>query len=218
MRLRFGDCEFDGKTREVYRKGTRIHVPPKVFALLETLLAQRPGALSKERLMESLWPGTFVADGNLARLVAELREVIGDDAHAPRFVRTVARYGYAFHGDAVEEAGLAVEGPATAASYTLVWGDREIALAEGSNVLGRDPADDVAVDDVSVSRHHARIVIDGFSARLEDLGSKNGTFLGDRRLEAAAPLRDGDAIRLGTVSLVFRRVKSGTPTRTVSSP
>jgi DNA-binding winged helix-turn-helix (wHTH) protein len=217
MRLRFGDCVFDRKTRELHRGGTLVHLPPKVFSLLETLLAERPSALSKEKLAESLWPGTFVADGNIARLVAELREAIGDDALTPRFVRTVARYGYAFHGDAIEEHRHPSDRPAGAVSYTLIWGDREIALGEGPNVLGRDPGADVAVDDVSVSRHHARIVIDGFSARIEDLGSKNGTFLGDRRLEAAAPLRDGDSIRLGAVAMVFRRVESGTSTRTVSS-
>src|SRR5262245_37152823 len=184
MLLRFGDCVFDGKTRELHREGTLVHVPPKVFALLETLLAERPSALSKEKLAESLWPGTFVADGNLARLVAELRDVIGDDAQTPRFVRTVARFGYAFHGDVVEEDDARTNTVAPP-PYPLLWGEREFALAEGENVLGRDPAAHVTVDEVSVSRHHARILIDGFSARLEDLGSKNGTFLGNRRLDAA---------------------------------
>lgn len=216
MRLRFGDCVFDGNTRELRRGETPVHVTPKVFSLLEILLAQRPAAVSKDKLMETLWPGVFVADGNLARLVAELREAIGDDAQAARFVRTVARFGYAFHGQTVEEIARGA-GATARPPFALIWGEREIALEEGENVLGRDPKASVPLDDVSVSRHHARIVIDGFSVRLEDLGSKNGTFLGNRRLEAAAPLRDGDSIRLGTVALVFRRVEPGIPTRTISS-
>ena len=211
MRLRFGDCLFDGRTRQLYRSGTLVHVPPKVFTLLEALLAERPGALSKEKLMESVWPGTFVADGNLARLVAELRDLIGDDAQTPRFVRTVARFGYAFHGDAVAEGDLS-QGDAT---YILLRDEQEIALKEGVNILGRDAAADVPVDDASVSRHHARVVVEGFSVHVEDLGSKNGTFVGDRRLEARMPLRDGDVIRLGKVSLVFQRLMTGKSTESV---
>src|SRR6185436_17752586 len=129
MRLRFGDCLFDGQTRELHRNGRLVHLQPKVFSLLEILLSRRPGAVSKDELMDTLWPGTFVADGNLAR------------------------------GEA---------------SYILIRDEQEIALREGENILGRDPAADVPVEDTSVSRHHARIVIEGVSVHIEDLGSKNG--------------------------------------------
>jgi DNA-binding winged helix-turn-helix (wHTH) protein len=218
MLLSFGDCFFDGRSRQLLRGGAPVHVPPKTFRLLEVLLEQRPAAISKESLIETLWPGVFVADGNLARLVAELREVIGDDAHAPRFVRTVSRYGYAFHG----EASAAGEEPSRAPGtppFRLLHGAKELPLGQGENVIGRDPAVHVSIDDASVSRHHARIVVDGFSARLEDLGSKNGTYVQDRRVEGAVPLRDGDAIRLGSVALVFRRFETGgpDPTRTATS-
>jgi DNA-binding winged helix-turn-helix (wHTH) protein len=216
MTVSFGDCVFDGRTRELSRRGAAVHVPPKVFRLLELLLAQRPAAVSKETLMEALWPGIFVAEGNLARLVAELREVIGDDAHAPRFVRTVPRFEYAFHGEVLEGGGKALGPPAPPSLYALVWGDREIALGEGEYVLGRDPDADIPVDHASVSRHHARIVIDGTAARLEDLGSKNGTFLRNQRLEGSHPLRDGDSIRLGLVALVLRRFEPGVSTETVA--
>ncbi len=216
MTVSFGDCVFDGRTRELSRRGAVVHVPPKVFRLLELLLAQRPAAVSKDNLMEALWPGVFVAEGNLARLVAELREVIGDDANAPRFVRTVPRFGYAFHGEVVESGAKAAV-PAPPSLYALVWGEREIALAEGTYVLGRDPDADIPVDHASVSRHHARIVIDGTAARLEDLGSKNGTFLRNHRLEGSHPLRDGDSIRLGLVALVFRRFEPGVSTETVAN-
>ncbi len=215
MRVSFGDCIFDGQTRELFRGGAVVHVPPKTFRLLEVLLDRRPGAVSKESLMETLWPGVFVAEGNLARLVAELRETIGDDARAPSFVRTVARFGYAFHGEAVAE-GAAGAGSPQFAPYLLLRGEQEIVLSAGENVLGRDRAAHVPIEDVSVSRHHARILIDAFSARLEDLGSKNGTFVHGRRLEAPVALRDGDDIRIGSVALVFRRRESGSPTETAT--
>jgi DNA-binding winged helix-turn-helix (wHTH) protein len=219
MRLSFGDCVFDGRSRQLFRGGAPVHVPPKTFRLLEVLLEQRPAAVSKESLLDALWPGVFVADGNLARLVAELRDLIGDDAHAPRFVRTVARYGYAFHGDAASEDGGPAR-PSPPPPFRLLHGATELPLVDGENVIGRDPAVHVPIDDASVSRHHARIVVDGFAARLEDLGSKNGTYVQDRRIETAVPLRDGDAIRLGSVALVFRRFDAGgpAPTETATSP
>jgi DNA-binding winged helix-turn-helix (wHTH) protein len=216
MRFRFGDCVFDRQTRELHRGGSPVHLTPKVFAFLEILLDRRPSAVPKEKLIAALWPGVFVGDGNLSRLAAELRDAIGDDAHSPRFVRTVARFGYAFHGEAVE-AGPTGAFRAGPGAHAIVWGDREFALSQGENLMGRDPTAHVSIDNPSVSRHHARVLIDGLAARLEDLGSKNGTYIDERRVDAAAPLRDGSSIRLGTVVLVFRRLAAGAATETASS-
>src|SRR5213593_1120287 len=96
MRLRFGDCEFDRDTREVFRGGKPVHVSPKAFALLAVLIERRPKAVSKQELHELLWPDTFVSDANLPNLVAELREILGDDAQESRIIRTVQRFGYSF--------------------------------------------------------------------------------------------------------------------------
>ena len=62
----------------------------------------------------------------------------------------------------------------------------------------------VRVDARGVSRHHARIVADGDRFTLEDLGSKNGTFLHGRRLDGPAEIQDGDRFELGRTTLVFR--------------
>ena len=64
------------------------------------LAGARPKALSKKALQERLWPSTFVAEANLSNLVAEIRQALGDNARAPRFIRTVHRFGYAFCGEA----------------------------------------------------------------------------------------------------------------------
>jgi pSer/pThr/pTyr-binding forkhead associated (FHA) protein len=82
--------------------------------------------------------------------------------------------------------------------------DQELTLAEGEHVLGREEGAAVRADAAGVSRHHARLVIEGEVATLEDLGSKNGTFVGDERLSAPRALQDGDVIRLGrAVRFVF---------------
>lgn len=86
----------------------------------------------------------------------------------------------------------------------LVWGDREVPLREGENLLGRHAASLLPLDSDSVSRRHARILVSGGQATLEDLGSRNGTLLGGRRLSAPALLSDGDEIRIGEVEMTFR--------------
>ena len=89
---------------------------------------------------------------------------------------------------------------------------------EGENLIGRDQKAVVWVDDASVSRHHARILIDESGARLEDLGSKNGTYRGGRKVEKPRPLNDGDALRLGSVAMIFRRLRGGHIDRDGSRP
>jgi DNA-binding winged helix-turn-helix (wHTH) protein len=216
MRVLFGDCLLDSETRELTRAGQSVHVSPKAFQLLELLLAERPKALAKEVLHERLWPSTFVADTTLTGLVAELRSAIGDDARAPSFIRTLPVFGYSFCGTAMDApSGAAAQ---KGCSYRLVWLLREISLGQGENVVGRGPESVAWIDDESVSRRHARIRIAGEEAFLEDLGSKNGTFLKGRRLDSISRLQDGDEIRVGHVSLTFRVFRGEGSTKTAVPP
>jgi DNA-binding winged helix-turn-helix (wHTH) protein len=216
MRLRFGECVFDNETRELLREGINVRVPAKTFRLLEALLERRPAAVPKEKLMETLWPGVFVADGNLARVVAELREAIGDDVHKPRFIRTVHGFGYAFAGG-VEPETLVRAAVAADVGFRLLWRSREIALQEGENIIGREREATAWIDVHSVSRRHARIIVAGDVATLEDLGSKNGTFLKGKAVTNPQPLHDGDRLRIGTVEMTLRRYAGGVPTETIAS-
>ena len=212
MRLQFADCVLDGDTRELIRAGRVVPVPPKVFQLLETLVLARPKALSKTSLHEALWPNTFVSDANLANLVADLREALGDDARDARIIRTIQRFGYAFQA----EANPLGETGASPSAFRLVWGDREISLSEGENILGRDRGAVAWIDVYSVSRQHAKIVISGDEAVLEDLGSKNGTFARGRPVLKPTSVADGDEIRIGTAVMTLRRF-SGAATQTARS-
>jgi DNA-binding winged helix-turn-helix (wHTH) protein len=203
MRLRFGEFVFDSRTRELRCAGRPLPLPPKTLRFLEVLLESRPEALSKSQIMERVWPDTFVSEASLARLAAELRAVIGDDAKTPRFVRTVYGMGYAFCGEARDEP-LAADSPPRPLGLRLTLGAREIPLTEGENILGREDDARVRIDSAKASRRHARIVVGGAEATLEDLGSKNGTFLRGRRLAGPEPLRDGDEIVIGPVLMTFR--------------
>jgi len=204
MRLRFGECALDTETRELSRKGKAVHVSPKAFQILDLLLAERPRAVSKDEILKRLWTGTHVTDGTLTTLMAEVRSAIGDDAHEPQFVRTLHRFGYAFSGAVEVEGGAARATSVPRVAWRLFWETREIALAEGDNIVGRDPDAAILVDHASVSRHHARIRISGKSAQLEDLDSKNGTFWRGERIRKPVDLEDKGEIRFGSVAMTCR--------------
>jgi DNA-binding winged helix-turn-helix (wHTH) protein len=211
VRLRLGNLTFDCDTRQLLRGRTEVHLSPKAFELLKLLIDARPRALAKAELQERLWPDLFVSETNLASLVAEIRRALDDDAQRPRFVRTAHRFGYAFCGEAVTE-GRPVE--ATPVCW-LLKDRRRMPLAAGENVLGREPEGGIALDSHTVSRRHARIIVSDEGAVLEDLRSKNGTFLREARVTRPTTLSDGDRIRVGSVVMHFRTA-SGSSTATWS--
>jgi DNA-binding winged helix-turn-helix (wHTH) protein len=200
MRVSFGDCVFDSGTRQVFRTGKPIPISPKAFQLLEVLIERRPNAVSKEELQELLWPSTYVSEGNLPNLVADLRSELGDSPRSSRIIRTVQRFGYAF----VATPFSAAHPKASGRAYRLILDDREITLAVGENLFGRDEDALVWIDAAAVSRRHARISIDESGAVLEDLGSKNGTYLRGKRIQSPTRLSSGDRIAIGPASMIFR--------------
>ena len=206
MRVLFGPFVLDTGRRLLSRDGDEVHLSPKAYELLTLLVERRPRAVSKPEIHDCLWPRTYVTEASLMTLVAELRGALGEAGRAPRFVRNVRGYGYAFSGDArIDEAPVATTREAVAASTMWVeWGERRFPLADGENVIGRDARAHVALDDASVSRRHARLIVDGASARLEDLGSRNGTYARSERLVAPLEMRDGLAFRVGGLTLIFR--------------
>ena len=214
MPVRFGECVLDSDRRQLFVRGKPVHLSPKAFQFLELLLESRPKAVSKSEIHERLWPGTFVSDGSLASLLVEVRSAIGDSARESRFVRTVHRFGYAFSGQAEELRGSVSKVADPKPVYRLIWGNREVDLHAGENLLGRDEDAIVWIDDALVSRRHARIVIDERGAVLEDLGSKNGTYLRGKRIEGPKKLTDEDEMTIGPASMIFRVFKQTASTAT----
>lgn len=219
MRVVFGACEFDTLRHALLRHGRPTPLSPRAFRLLEILLDRRPDVVAKNELLESLWPETFVSDAGLHNLVAEVRAAIGDTPRAAQFIRTVPRFGYAFNGEArpapataVDATGMTTDVPPVDAVERglpgphLISRRREWRLSEGPNDVGRDRDCAVSIDSPSVSRRHARVVVTSGAATIEDLGSKNGTYVNKRRVGDAVALEDGDQMRVGSVTMVFRSV------------
>lgn len=213
MQFCFGAFVLDRSTRQLMRGSREIHLAPKAYELLLALLVDRPTVLSKAALQERLWPDTFVAEANLSNLIAEVREALGDRARAPRFIRTAHGFGYAFSGE-VTVVEAPVRRAAADQSCWLEWGKQRFLLAPGENVVGRDPDLPVSLDASTVSRRHARVVVSGDDAVLEDLGSKNGTFRGSDRVTSPVHLTDGDPISIGSLLVTFHRRGSAGSTET----
>jgi DNA-binding winged helix-turn-helix (wHTH) protein len=201
VKIRFGPFTVDADTRQLLRAGSEVHLPPKAFDLLWSLVERRPKVIDKTELHTRIWPDTFVVDGSLNVLVGQIRRALGDDTQRPRFIRTVHGVGYAFCGDAAEAPEQAA--PAGPTRCWLIRRDRNYDLAEGDNIVGRDPDCAVWLNSPSVSRRHARINVDGVRRRLtlEDLKSSNGTFLGGALIAGPVELYDGAAIRFGSVDM-----------------
>ena len=151
-----------------------------------------------------------MVEKNIVNLVAEIREALGDDATHPRFLRTVHRFGYAFREQPADDVPLG----APEARFRIIWANGRAGLGQGEHVLGRDPDLRIFLDEPGVSRRHAVIRVVGEQATLEDLGSKNGTFIADHRLDAPRLLADGDVIRIGSVALTFKALQAWGSTHT----
>jgi DNA-binding winged helix-turn-helix (wHTH) protein len=203
MTLDFGAFRLRSDTRQLLRDGREVHLSPKAFDLLQLLVRERPRALSKTFLQERLWPETFVCEANLPSLVSEIRQAMDDDRRQGRFIRTVHGYGYAFCATTVDDSPAQERGTCVA-TYWLSWERVPIALRDGETLLGREPGVDVWLDVPSVSRHHARIVIRDGQASVQDLGSKNGTWVRGELAKRPVSLTDRDEIRMGSVVMTFR--------------
>jgi DNA-binding winged helix-turn-helix (wHTH) protein len=208
MRYVFGDFVLDDGTRQLLRAGREVALGGKGFELLEMLVRSRPEALSRTRLVAALWPRTHVGATSLHTLVSQVRSALGDDSQEPHWIRTVHRFGYAFLGEAFEEGGAGGHLPPATTRSRLVVGERAWELAEGETVVGRGESALLRIETSGVSRHHARILVRGAEVTIEDLGSKNGTFVADERISAPRHLNDGDVVALGRqVRMVFRQTR-----------
>jgi DNA-binding winged helix-turn-helix (wHTH) protein len=196
VRLLFESFVFDSGERALRHAGEPVHLTPKAFQFLEILLRERPQAVSRADLVRELWPSTFVADGSLANLASELRSALADPPGEARLLRTVHRFGYAFAGTVKEEQAIS--------RCRLLGPERDFPLFEGENLIGRGSECGIRIASSTVSRVHARLSVDGNQATIEDLDSKNGTFVAGTRLEAPARLSPGDEIRVGSVRLIWQ--------------
>ena len=98
----FGNFRLDLVNECLWRDGQAIAIPPKEFAVL-LYLVRNPGRLvTKEELIEAVWPETIVTDGVLKVSIGKIRAMLDDDSKAPQFIETAHRRGYRFIGRIID--------------------------------------------------------------------------------------------------------------------
>lgn len=205
--MTFGEFVLDLDRGALSCGETELKLRPKSFAVLRYLVEHHGRLVSKEALLQKIWSHMAVTDGVLTQCLMDIRRALGDESQ--RIIRTIPRRGYR-----LDMPVTLPESDEKKPSGMLVIGSRRARLVTGENIVGRDPACDVWINNVTVSRRHARIVAGRLSLVLEDLGSKNGTRVGDRLITERHDLRDGDRLRFGKVDAVFRDTPSAQPTET----
>ena len=210
MRFEFGAFVLDTDARALRQGPTAVRLSPKAFHLLEVLIGARPRALGKQELMEEVWPATFVVEANLSNLIGELRTALGDTARAPRYLRTVHRFGYTFIGMPATPPGRI----GAVLAWRARWGTQLADLAEGTHTIGRGDHM-IRIDSRSVSRVHARLVVAAGRLTYEDLASKNGSFRDGQRISGVVEVRRGEVITVGTVPVTFSPVRASESTESV---
>jgi DNA-binding winged helix-turn-helix (wHTH) protein len=199
-----GPWQIDPAACELRNGGGVVRLRPKVMDLL-VAFARNPGrVLSKQCLLDMVWPEVTVGDASLTVAVGELRDALGDHPEQPVFIETIPRRGYRMIADVTDPDADRVRPGGS--RFWLTGAGVELVLRQGENLIGRAPEAHIRIESPKVSRRHAKIVVDGDIAVVEDVGSKNGTFVGDLRVEGPTPLTNGDQLRLGQLAALLRVV------------
>jgi DNA-binding winged helix-turn-helix (wHTH) protein len=212
MIAKFGRFTLDSGRRLLLDGDRAVTVPPKAFDLLELLIRRAPNVVPKETIASIVWRNEAPSDASLAMAVTELRKALGETGERPQFIRTAHRRGYAFGSD-VERLDASDTGDTP--KFWLMIGEKTVPLTQEEHVAGRDPSCAIWLDRPSVSRSHARFIVDGRSAWVEDLGSLNGTLVAGTRITQRTKLHAGDTVTIGEVTLTVgsSQTAATTPTR-----
>jgi predicted ATPase/DNA-binding winged helix-turn-helix (wHTH) protein len=133
----FASFRLDTANECLWREGTQIALPPRIFGVLRYLVDHAGRLITHDELLDALWPETYVQPQVLRTYVLELRKVLGDDAAQPRFIQTIPKRGYCFvapvsEGDASGQAGTVGVAALAVAGNGAGFGNRS------RGVVGRD--------------------------------------------------------------------------------
>ncbi len=102
MSYRFGNFELISSSRELLHDGLRVDIEPKSFDLLLFLVENRERAVTKNELLDAIWPSQVVTETALTRCIMKTRRAVGDESGSQALIRTVHGHGYQFVGELVE--------------------------------------------------------------------------------------------------------------------
>src|ERR1700752_4988210 len=97
--FRFAEFELDGVKRLLLRNGEPLSLNPKALELLMVMVESRGDVLTKDDLLDKVWPDQIIEEGNLKVHISSLRKVLGQSGNDNRFIVTVPGRGYTFVAD-----------------------------------------------------------------------------------------------------------------------
>ncbi len=201
----------------ISQNGREVRLRPRAMDVL-TVLALAAGKLvSKQSLIDEVWRTEYVSDHALTQVIAELRAALGDDAKEPSFIENIPRRGYRLVASVTPAAESVASNHGVSMPFKIETEGGTRPLTQGQNVIGRTGEADISLDRTEVSRCHAIITVQGTTAIIEDLGSKNGTYVNGRRLDGPTALNNGDEIWIGRSVARMRFLIEGEPTKTEAS-
>ena len=135
MRYAFGPFLADRTTYRLTRGGTTVELTPKLLDLLFHFLEHPATLVTKEALLDAVWPRANVTENALAQAVSDLREALGDEPAAPTYIRTVARRGYRFVAPVEPATPTPTSAPAAAPGADAT-GRQTLIVLDFENVTG----------------------------------------------------------------------------------
>ena len=201
----------------ISQDGREVRLRPRAMDVLVVLALSSGKLVTKIELIDEVWRTECVGDHALTQVIAELRAALGDDARNPTFIENIPRRGYRLVAPVMPVADSSVTSREATMPFKLELDDGACPLLQGSTVIGRTEDADIRIDKTEVSRCHAMITVQGITAIIEDLGSKNGTFVNGHQVAGPTPLTNGDEIWIGRSVARMRFLIEGEPTNTETS-
>ncbi len=212
-----GEWLVEPELNRIERDNETLHLEPKIMDVLVHLARHGPRVVTRQQLIDEVWGGGFITDNTLTHAIAEIRRALGDSASKPRYIETIHRRGYRALIGVTDPDGQPPPVTERRHRFRVLFENREIKLNEGENLIGRLPGASLRIDSIQVSRRHARIIVEGANAFLEDLDSKNGTLLNGNPVQQLEPLHSGDLISPGDGAIAMLLVEASSCVTTETS-
>ena len=209
-----GDWLVEPTLDRISRDGHIVRLRPRAMDVLICLAIEAGKLASKQNIIDAVWRTEFVSEHALTQVVAELRSALEDDARNPSYIENIPRRGYRLVATVTPVAMSVPSARHASLPFKLQGEDGDHPLTQGPNIIGRTIDADLCIDRTEVSRCHARILVQGTAATIEDMGSKNGTYVNGERLDGPALLANGDEIWIGRSVARLRFLVEGEPTMT----